>query len=165
MANGMIKFLGGPFLSICVTLSGFSGLTFAALGEEFRKKYALEFLVLNLHWVVIIYLVWLCFHLTKLSRSLPKVKSKLDSGRLLLVEPKDWMGIDVGVLIFLKEQDYERIICHGYIANIQVNGLVQIAVLEPDIESRIGMQDNAAALIMKSETSSLMVKPGRARQS
>ncbi len=47
---------------------------------------------------------------------------------LLIVEEAPWISLGVMTAIYIMEDDVERLVCVGEIANVQFNGLVQVSL-------------------------------------
>lgn len=100
----------------------------------------------------------------KTLRPLPCVKRILDppegqSGpeKMLLVEPSELFSVDTTVSLYLKDDDYEKLIAIGRVLNVQSDGHIQIvintiATVSDEIRSRLGNNDSS---VLKK----LLVKP------
>ena len=97
-------------------------------------------------------------------RGLPEIKKILDApaeysgiSKLLIVSPSELFGVDVLVSVYMKEDEYERLIGIGRVLTIQVNGYIQIgmtSITETNGEIIGKFNNNDASFLKK-----LLVKP------
>jgi multisubunit Na+/H+ antiporter MnhG subunit len=97
-------------------------------------------------------------------RGLPEVRKALPPPanypgivRILLVEHSDIFGVDALISVYLKEDEYERLIGIGRVITVQSNGLLQIGVssiMEVDPSTERKLDGNDASLLKK-----LIIKP------
>lgn len=156
-AKNFISHYGGPLVAIILGWAALVGLAVTLGGEGFREKWSGTFVLLFVHWVLISYLAWLAFEFRTVSLSAPEVRHYLKDSSVLIVSPKQWLGISVSVLIYVQEEDYERLTCAGEVVHIQENGLVQVRV-EP---LREDTERNSMHLLEKVKLSRIILKPGR----
>ncbi len=95
----------------------------------------------------------------KVSFAAPTVKNLQLEDKILLVTPKDWLGMSVAVLVYVQEDSYERLLCAGVVINQQGNGLIQIKL---DVEV---LEQEQVNMIHQKLTSSdlgrIVIKPGQ----
>jgi hypothetical protein len=154
-----IAHYGKPMVSIVLGWASLLGLVIALGGESFRSSWWIWIAFIFVHWTTISYLIWLAFDFRSSGYSTPTVKLFYREQDLILVNQKDWLGMNVAVLLYKQEGDYERLLCPGTVINIQDNGLVQIHLsidgLESEEISRVRTKLNDGNL------SSLIIKPGQ----
>ncbi|WP_294275088.1 hypothetical protein [uncultured Sphingomonas sp.] len=158
MGRNQIQHYGGPLIAILLGLATIAGLALTLGGETFRAASAIWFLVLIPHWLVILFLCWLANDFRVHALALPKVKSVHPNEDFILVSEKDWLGMEVSVLLFKQEGNFERLLCAGVVSNIQQNRLVQIRLITTGLEA-----DERKQLINKindGRLDTLIVKPG-----
>jgi hypothetical protein len=97
-------------------------------------------------------------------RGLPEVRKALAPPlnypgivRILIVDPSDLFGVDALVSVYLKDDEYERLIGIGRVITVQTNGFLQIGLspiteADPEIEKKLDSND--ASLLKK-----LLIKP------
>lgn len=97
-------------------------------------------------------------------RGLPEVRKTLEPpliytgiSRILIVDPSDLFGVDALVSVYVKEDEYERLIGIGRVLTVQTNGYLQIGISSitessPEIITKLNTND--ASFLKK-----LLVKP------
>lgn len=158
MGRNQIQHYGGPLIAILLALAGFAGLALALGGEAFRAASMVWFIVLLPHWLIIIYLCWLANDFRLHALALPKVKSVHPNEDFILVSEKDWLGMEVSVLLYKQEGSFERLLCAGVVSNIQQNKLVQIRLLTEGLD--VGGRQQLVTRINDGSLDTLIVKPG-----
>ena len=149
-------------IGILLAWAAIFGLALAIGGEQFRSRWAHDVILLFAHWSVITYLLWLANEFRTHSFAAPEVKNIRLEDKLLLVSPKEWLGVSVAVLIYVQEESYERLLCSGAVINQQRNGLVQIALdlggLEQEAVNGIHQRLTGCAL------GKIVIKPGQSQK-
>jgi hypothetical protein len=158
MKRNQIQHYGGPLIAILLGLASLAGLVLALGGEEFRAATATWFVVFIPHWLVIFYLCWLANDFRNHALALPTVKYVHPTEDVILVSEKDWLGMQVSVLLFKQEGSFERLLCAGVVSNIQQNKLVQIRLVTSDMDGDVRQQ--LANNINKGGLETLIVRPG-----
>lgn len=97
-------------------------------------------------------------------RGLPEIKKILNApseysgiSKLLIAAPSELFGVDVLVSVYVKEDEYERLIGIGRVLTIQVNGFIQIgmtSITETNGDMIDKFNNNDASFLNK-----LLVKP------
>ena len=150
---------GKPIVGILISWAGLFGFVLAVGGEQFRARWAVTLCILFVHWVIITYLIWMVAEFRKVSFAAPTVKNLQLEDKILLVTPKDWLGMSVAVLVYVQEDSYERLLCAGVVINQQGNGLIQIKL---DVEV---LEQEQVNMIHQKLTSSdlgrIVIKPGQ----
>lgn len=154
--DNTITHYGKPLVGIILGWAGLFGLLLAVGGEAFRSQWAVWIVVLYVHWSAISYLVWLAHDFKADALTSPKIKAIRSAEGVVLVQKKDWLGINVQVIIYRLDGDYERFVCQGSVVNIQGNGIIQILVL-------IDSNDDRSLIFSKlseGNVRDLIIKPG-----
>jgi hypothetical protein len=158
MRRNQIQHYGGPLIAILLGLAAIAGLALALGGEVFRAASATWLLVLIPHWLVILYLCWLANDFRNHALALPRVKFVHPTEDFILVSEKDWLGMQVSVLLFKQEGSFERLLCAGFVSNIQQNKLVQIRLVTSGIDD--DEREQLVNKINNGNLDTLIVKPG-----
>src|SRR5690606_30473525 len=101
------KVLGG----LLVAFAGIISLVSVWFGDEWRIK-NINLAILNGFYIAIgIYLIWIIIHRREPEfLGLPKVISIHDKS-ILIVEGAPWLSLSVMTAIYLKEDEFERLVC------------------------------------------------------
>lgn len=97
-------------------------------GEDWRVSYSNLAIVNGVYWILLLYLLWII-----LSRNtpdflgVPLVKAIHDK-KLLIVDGAPWLSLGVMTAIYVKDGEYERLVCTGEVVNVHTNKLVQIHI-------------------------------------
>lgn len=152
------KSLGAIFAAIAAAI----GLVLVVGGESI-EPYTWIILTLGVHWVVLLHLAHrLLEHECPMYYGSPRVRSALRGDRLLIVERSPWLGYGVATSVYVSQADLERLVCTGWVVNVQQNDLVQI-----EIDSGgTGMQDEDDLWqVLEHQRESLIIRPGLDRRS
>lgn len=131
-------------------------------GERWRIDHGNLAILNAVYWILILYLLWVL-----LSRKVPDflgaplVKAIHDK-KLLIVDEAPWLSLGVLTAIYVKDGEYERLVCTGEVINVQSNNLVQILIREyEDIYSDI---EDVGAKLQHTSKDAILIRPGLFRR-
>ena len=120
-----IKAIAGivSFIAVCI------GLLVLAKGEAWRETNIGLCILHGVYLALIFYLIWvIIMRRPPEFLGTPKVIRIMRPEGLLIVEEAPWISLGVMTAIYIMEDDVERLVCVGEIANVQFNGLVQVSL-------------------------------------
>ena len=131
-------------------------------GEEWRQRNIDHALLFGLHWLFILHLFWqILEHECPQFYGIPEVKVVRRTEKLLLVEKSPWIGVGVMTTIYVLENEFERLVCHGEVVHIQMNNMAQIRIhLVDDIGHT---DDDVWQTFERIDKDSILIKPGPLR--
>lgn len=158
MRTNKFKKFVSPFGWIGPLVATIMGIPFMMGGEFWRVTYGWWSLAIALHWVVIIYLMWLLYEKIDTFSDLPKVILFEQDIGSLITESRSWMGNGVGVSVYQCSRGVERLVAHGVVSNIQVDGKSQIQISPIDDAKSEDQFIGFVAAIPRDE---FVIKPGQ----
>jgi len=157
MAENTFKRFVLPLGWIVPLVVALLGVPFLIWGEQFRVAYGAIALLIASHWVVILWLVWFAFEKSGKFTDLPVVIIFERSIGCLISESRSWMGIGVAVSVYQRVGKIERLLCHGFVENIQADMSTQVRLVPLE-------ENGASSLFDKMELvnrKELLLKPGQ----
>ncbi|MEH7850188.1 hypothetical protein [Rhizobium laguerreae] len=127
-------------------------------GDQWRTSYADTAIVHGIYLTIVLYLLWIILN----NRSpdylgLPTVKSVRDNA-LLIVEGAPWLSLSVMTAVYVKEDEFERLVCVGEVINVQANKLVQIKIRGAD--TAFETVEAAAMKLSAVAKDAILIRPG-----
>ncbi|MBB3568722.1 hypothetical protein [Rhizobium sp. BK491] len=152
----------GAFAAIFAATTALIGIIGWWQGEQWRVTYSNIAILNGVYCILILYLLWIILsHDTPDFLGVPVVKAIHDK-KLLIVEGTPWLSLGVMTAIYIKDGEYERLICTGEVVNVQTNRLVQILVREND--DVFGDIDAATEKLAQTAKGAILIRPGLFRR-
>gem|GEM_PF-5279744 len=157
LRKGVIKH-AAAFAAIFAAITALIGLIGWWQGEQWRVAFSNIAVVNGFYWNLIFYLMWILLNReTPDFLGIPIVKAIHDK-RMLIVDGAPWLSLGVLTAIYVKDGEYERLVCTGEVINVQTNKLVQILVREH--EDAYEDIDAATEKLAQTSKDAILIRPG-----
>lgn len=134
------------------------GIPALVYGEAWRARWASWIVVNGLWFIVAAFLLFVIFtRKAPQFLGIPRVISFHHDLKVLIVHGSPWLSMNVGVSIYVVEEDVERLVCVGEVQNVQTNNLVQIRLVEDSRSSFL--HDDLEPFFVKTDVKKLLLKP------
>lgn len=131
-------------------------------GEDWRLEYSNLAIVNGIYWILLLYLFWII-----LSRNAPDflgvpIVKAIHDKKILIVDGAPWLSLGVMAAIYVKDGEYERLVCTGEVVNVQTNKLVQIHIR--DYEDIYNDIEAAGEKLNLTSKEAILIRPGLFRR-